>query len=59
MFVFNAIAKILGWVRAGYPLGVPATDTFPVLAVLPHQLSYAELSLIHRLGFPRDIEATA
>ena len=35
MFITNAIEKILTFLRAGYPRGVPATDTFPVLAVLP------------------------
>ncbi len=35
MFVGQTIAKIVSFARAGYPKGVPATDTFPVLAVLP------------------------
>ncbi|PJE09157.1 MAG: hypothetical protein CK429_22125 [Mycobacterium sp.] len=29
---------IVNFARAGYPKGVPATDTFPVLAVLPRTL---------------------
>lgn len=39
MFVMSAITKFVNFLRAGYPAGVPATDTFPVLAVLPHSPS--------------------
>ncbi|PJE10042.1 MAG: DUF3349 domain-containing protein [Mycobacterium sp.] len=38
MLVRHAIARIVNFARAGYPKGVPATDTFPVLAVLPRTL---------------------
>lgn len=31
--------SIVSWLRAGYPEGVPATDTFPVLALLAGRLS--------------------
>lgn len=34
MLLGHAMAKIVEFVRAGYPKGVPATDSFPVLAVL-------------------------
>lgn len=30
-----AVPRCLSFLRAGYPQGVPATDTFPLLAVLP------------------------
>jgi hypothetical protein len=30
-----AVPRWLAFLRAGYPQGVPATDTFPLLAVLP------------------------
>ncbi|MFT4051298.1 MAG: DUF3349 domain-containing protein [Microbacterium sp.] len=35
-------AAILGWLRAGYPEGVPAKDYFPLLALLRRTLSAAE-----------------
>lgn len=35
MSVGQAVAKIVNFVRVGYPKDVPATDTFAVLAVLP------------------------
>ncbi|WP_081287801.1 DUF3349 domain-containing protein [Mycobacterium asiaticum] len=38
MSVTDAIGKILSFARAGYPKGVPTTDTFAVLAVLPQSL---------------------
>lgn len=38
MLARHAIARIVNFARAGYPKGVPATDTFPVLAVLPRTL---------------------
>ena len=57
MFVVDAIVRIVDFLRAGYPQGVPATDTFPVLAVLPHRLSYAEPARISRSGL--DAQATA
>ena len=35
MPVSDVIAKIVNFLRAGYPQGVPATDTFALLALLP------------------------
>ena len=32
-------AKIVNWLRAGYPEGVPGTDYIPLFAVLRHQLT--------------------
>ena len=34
--------SIVSWLRAGYPEGVPPTDTFPVLALLARRLSNEE-----------------
>ena len=31
--------SIVSWLRAGYPEGVPPTDTFPVLALLARRMS--------------------
>ncbi|RLV48934.1 DUF3349 domain-containing protein [Nocardioides mangrovicus] len=30
----NPVSKVLDWLRAGYPDGVPPTDYFPLLALL-------------------------
>ncbi|OCB25608.1 hypothetical protein A5675_21490 [Mycobacterium malmoense] len=35
--------SIVSWLRAGYPEGVPPTDTFPVLALLARRLSNDEV----------------
>jgi hypothetical protein len=43
MFVGDMMAKILRFARAGYPTGVPTTDTFAVLAVLPRRAAEVEV----------------
>jgi hypothetical protein len=35
--------SIVSWLRAGYPEGVPPTDTFPVLALLTRRLGHDEV----------------
>lgn len=35
--------SIVSWLRAGYPEGIPPTDTFPVLALLTRRLSHDEI----------------
>ncbi|MFQ2843281.1 DUF3349 domain-containing protein [Mycobacterium sp. TY813] len=35
MIAGHTMARIVNFARAGYPKGVPATDAFAVLAVLP------------------------
>lgn len=40
------LQRILNWLRAGYPQGVPATDYQPVLALLRRQLSDDEADAI-------------
>lgn len=40
--------SIVSWLRAGYPEGVPATDTFPVLALLARRLSNDEAKAVAR-----------
>jgi hypothetical protein len=35
--------SIVLWLRAGYPEGVPPTDTFPVLALLARRMSNDEV----------------
>jgi hypothetical protein len=43
MSVSEVIAKIVSFLRAGYPQGVPATDTFALLALLRRRLSDEEV----------------
>ncbi|OBG67089.1 DUF3349 domain-containing protein [Mycobacterium sp. E735] len=38
--------SIVSWLRAGYPEGVPPTDTFPVLALLARRLSNHEVKAV-------------
>jgi hypothetical protein len=42
MPVSDVIAKIVSLLRAGYPQGIPATDTFALLALLRRRLSDEE-----------------
>ena len=51
-------AKIVNWLRAGYPEGVPGTDYIPLFAVLRHQLTDDEVTLIaDELAFSADPES--
>jgi hypothetical protein len=43
MPVPDVIAKIVNFLRAGYPQGVPPTDTFALLALLRRRLSDDEV----------------
>jgi len=43
MSVGDVIAKIVSFWRAGYPHGVPAADTVPLLALLRRRLSDEEV----------------
>lgn len=40
------LSKIVGWLRAGYPEGVPEHDYIPLFALLGSQLSNDEVALI-------------
>lgn len=40
------LTAIVGWVRAGYPEGVPPKDTFPILALLQRRLSTDEVKAV-------------
>jgi Protein of unknown function (DUF3349) len=40
------LSKIIAWLRAGYPEGIPPTDSFPVLALLSRRLSDDEVKSI-------------
>jgi hypothetical protein len=38
--------KIIGWLRAGYPTGVPEVDYVPLFAILGYHLSNDEVAAI-------------
>jgi Protein of unknown function (DUF3349) len=40
------LSKIVGWLRAGYPEGVPDVDYIPLFALLGSQLTNEEVNLI-------------
>jgi Protein of unknown function (DUF3349) len=40
------LASIIGWLRAGYPEGLPERDYIPLLALLARRLSDEEVSAI-------------
>jgi len=40
------VGKIVGWLRAGYPEGVPQQDYQPLFALLGSQLTNDEVTLI-------------
>jgi hypothetical protein len=40
------LSSIVGWLRAGYPEGVPQVDYIPLFALLASQLTDAEVSEI-------------
>jgi hypothetical protein len=43
MSLGNLVARMVAFVRAGYPQGVPATDYVPLLALLQRRLSDDEV----------------
>ena len=40
------VTKIVGWLRAGYPEGVPQHDYMPIFALLGTELTNDEVTLI-------------
>jgi Protein of unknown function (DUF3349) len=52
------INKVVGWLRAGYPEGVPQQDYIPLFALLGSQLTNEEVTLIaDDLAFSSDPES--
>jgi hypothetical protein len=52
------LTKIVGWLRAGYPEGVPEHDYVPLFALLGSQLTNDEVTLIvNELSFSADPES--
>ena len=48
------LSSIVSWLRAGYPEGIPPTDTFAVLALLTRRLSNDEVKLVANELMQRD-----
>ena len=49
------LTRIVGWLRAGYPEGVPEHDYIPLFALLGSQLTNDEVTLIaDELAFSTD-----
>jgi hypothetical protein len=44
----DVVAKMVAFVRAGYPRGVPKTDYIPLLALLRRRLSDDEVTAVAR-----------
>jgi hypothetical protein len=40
------LASVVGWLRAGYPEGVPESDYIPLVAVLARRLSPQEVQAV-------------
>jgi hypothetical protein len=54
----NFLTNIVGWLRAGYPEGVPERDYLPLFALLGSQLTNDEVTLIgNELAFSADPES--
>ena len=52
------LSKIITWLRAGYPEGVPEHDYIPLFALLGSQLTNDEVTLIgDELAFSSDPES--
>jgi hypothetical protein len=51
----DALSKVVAWLRAGYPEGVPQQDYQPLFALLGSQLTNDEVTLIaDELSFEAD-----
>ena len=58
MAIPPVVSKIVGWLRAGYPEGVPQHDYMPIFALLGTQLTNDEVTLIiDELTFSADPES--
>jgi hypothetical protein len=40
------LTSVVAWLRAGYPEGIPATDYFPVLALLSRRLGNDDVKVV-------------
>lgn len=42
------LTKIVAWLQAGYPEGIPATDRLPLMALLARRLTNEEVKAVAR-----------
>ena len=55
MALSRVLTRVVGFLRAGYPKGVPAHDYIPLLALLRHRLSDDDvIAVATQLIFSRD-----
>jgi hypothetical protein len=54
MSLSEVVAKVLAFIHAGYPEGVPPTDYYPLLALLRHRLTEEEVAVIAAALRPSD-----
>ncbi|MBB5917408.1 hypothetical protein BJY24_006320 [Nocardia transvalensis] len=59
MALSGLLAKIVEWLRAGYPQGVPDSDYVPLLALLSRRLTHEEVqqvasALVEQGALPAD-----
>ena len=48
------LSSVISWLRAGYPEGVPPTDTFALLALLQRRLGNDEVKIVANELMQRD-----
>ncbi len=48
MGLADGVSRIVAFLRAGYPTGMPATGYVPLLALLPRRVSDHEITVITR-----------
>jgi hypothetical protein len=54
----EVVNRVVGWLRAGYPEGVPQHDYIPLFALLGSELTNEEVALIgDELAFSADPES--
>jgi hypothetical protein len=54
MSLGDVAARVLAFIHAGYPEGVPPTDYYPLLALLRHRLTEDEVAMIAAQLAPGD-----
>lgn len=52
------LARVVGWLRAGYPTGLPESDYVPLMALLRRRLSDEEVKEVART-LRREVDAPA
>ena len=54
----NVVVRVLNWLEAGYPDGVPPQDRFPLIALLQRRLTDEQTrQIVHDLTSPGALES--